>query len=130
MAIHPLMTSQLHTQLYSLRYQNFIYNTEQFLHVLLVMTNTHANMYLYNIFCTSKPTSVYFYKTIFKRLISAWKVGLPANVRCASVLISSLEQSLEMRTSSHRAPPIIMSFAFASAMLEIWEELSQKVQLY
>jgi hypothetical protein len=48
-------------------------------------------------------------------LISASRVGLDVNVRYAKFLISSREQSLEIRTSSHRAPSLIMSFEFTSA---------------
>lgn len=33
--------------------------------------------------------------------------------------MSSREQSLDIRTSSHRAPPMIMSFAFTSAVSAI-----------
>nr|CAB3469431.1 unnamed protein product [Digitaria exilis] len=42
-------------------------------------------------------------------------LGLDVNVRYANILISSLEQSLDIRTSSHKAPSLIMSFEFTSA---------------
>lgn len=54
--------------------------------------------------------------SIRNRRISARKVGLECKIRRARVLISSREQSLEMRTSSQRAPPLIMSLAFTSVI--------------
>lgn len=56
------------------------------------------------------------YTSILKRRISAWNVELDVRVRRARALISSLEQSREIRTSSQRAPPLIMSFALVSAI--------------
>lgn len=54
------------------------------------------------------------HKTIRKRRNSAWNVGLMVKVLCARLLMSSREQSREIRTNSHKAPPLIMSFAFIS----------------
>lgn len=59
------------------------------------------------------PTQDYI--SILKRLSSAWKVGLEVRVRRARLLMSSREQSRDMRTSSQSAPPAIMSFTFTSA---------------
>ena len=56
------------------------------------------------------------YSTLFcsERLISGWNAGLEISVSRARILMSSLEQSLETRTNSPIAPPLIMSLAFAS----------------
>ena len=58
------------------------------------------------------PSIIY----IRSRLNSLWKVGLEFSVLFARVLMSSREQSREIRTNSQRAPPLIMSFAFTSEM--------------
>lgn len=50
--------------------------------------------------------------------ISALKVGLEFKVLRARFLMSSREQSREIRTSSHSAPPPIMSFALTSEIYE------------
>lgn len=54
--------------------------------------------------------------SIRNRRISDRKAGLERNVLQARLLMSSRVQSCEIRTSSHRAPPLIMSFAFTSAL--------------
>jgi hypothetical protein len=54
--------------------------------------------------------------SIRSRRISDRKVGLELNVLWARLFMSSREQSCEIRTSSQRAPPLIMSFAFTSAL--------------
>lgn len=55
--------------------------------------------------------------SIRSRFNSAKKVGLEVKVRCARLLMSSLVQPREMRTSSHKAPPPIISFAFTSDII-------------
>jgi hypothetical protein len=52
--------------------------------------------------------------SIRNRRISDLKVELEFKVRRARVLMSSREQSREIRTSSQSAPPLIISFAFTS----------------
>ena len=52
--------------------------------------------------------------SIRNRCISDLKVELEFKVRRARVLMSSREQSREIRTSSQSAPPLIISFAFTS----------------
>lgn len=47
---------------------------------------------------------------------SALNVETELRVRRARFRMSSREQSREIRTSSHRAPPLIKSFAFTSAI--------------
>lgn len=54
--------------------------------------------------------------SIRNRRISDRKAGLELNVRRARLFMSSREQSCEIRTSSQRAPPLIMSLAFTSAL--------------
>lgn len=76
--------------------------------IYLLLLNSHSSMRL-NI-----NISQYSMRNL---LNSDWKVGLEVRVRCASVLMSSREQSREMRTISHKAPSLIISFAFTSAIM-------------
>lgn len=64
------------------------------------------------------------YTSILRRRISAWNAELDVRVRRARVLMSSLEQSREMRTSSQRAPPLIISFALTSVKIFFLMEYS------
>lgn len=71
----------------------------------------------------TKKSHFFIYNSILNRRSSVWKVGLEVSVLWARVLMSSLEHSCEMRTSSHRAPPLIMSFAFTSAIISSQSDL-------
>ena len=59
------------------------------------------------------------HNSIRNRRISARNTGLEFKVRRARLLMSSREQSRDIRTNSQRAPPFIMSFAFTSGNFKI-----------
>lgn len=61
------------------------------------------------------PFALIHQHSIRNLLISDWRVGLDVSVRYASILMSSREQSLEIRTSSQSAPSLTISLAFTSA---------------
>nr|GMD59313.1 AT-hook motif nuclear-localized protein 22-like [Ipomoea batatas] len=57
------------------------------------------------------------------------KVGLEANVCRARAFMSSRVQSREIRYSSQRAPPLIMSFAFTSGEMERPLKIRENIQI-
>lgn len=74
-------------------------------------------------------STVYIYYTsICNRRNSDLNGGIEVRVRRPRFLMSSRIQSLEIRTSSQRAPPLIMSFAFTSCWA-MWKSASSMWRL-